>query len=328
MTPSLTPEPFRWRDGERLIVFGRGRAAEAPELLGDRYLLLSTPRARAAAPAIAAAAAKTIDVPPGRVDELAGELLERAAGAALLVGLGGGRVIDVAKALAAAHRARAAAVSTTLSGAEMTRGHRHAAGVDPATPRVRPAVVVCDPELAASQPVDQMAASAMNALGHAVEGPVARGRNPVATLAAHAGAALLLRAFSASEVDGDAAALGALLAGYTIDSTGYGLHHVAAQTLARFAGVSHAAANAVLLPHTSAALRRRAPDRLAAMDAALGMPAEEAAGRLLERFGRRRLRDAGAEEGALERCAKAASERPDLAGTPPAAGEAEILALY
>ena len=44
------------------------------------------------------------------------------------------------------------AVPTTLSGAEMTRVHRHAAGVDESTPRVRCAVVVFDPALAASQP--------------------------------------------------------------------------------------------------------------------------------------------------------------------------------
>ena len=84
-------------------------------------------------------------------------------------------------------------------------------------------------------------------------------------LAAHEAARLL-----AHEDDRDALALGALLAGYVIDSTGYGLHHVLAQTLARFAGVWHGQANAAMLPHTTVALRRRAPDALAALDAAAG----------------------------------------------------------
>ena len=41
-----------------------------------------------------------------------------------LVALGGGRVIDVAKAIAAVREVRVAALPTTLSGAEMTRIHR------------------------------------------------------------------------------------------------------------------------------------------------------------------------------------------------------------
>src|ERR671910_446480 len=50
------------------------------------------------------------------------------------------------------------------AGAEMTRIHRHAAGVADDTPRVRCAVVVYDPALAASQPEAELAASALNAL--------------------------------------------------------------------------------------------------------------------------------------------------------------------
>jgi alcohol dehydrogenase class IV len=62
-------------------------------------------------------------------------------------------VIDVAKALAAADPPRRViAVPTTLSAAEMTSTHRLPAGVDPGVARVRPAVVVNDPALSASQP--------------------------------------------------------------------------------------------------------------------------------------------------------------------------------
>ena len=162
------------------------------------------------------------------------------------------------------------AIPTTLSGAEMTRVHRHAAGVDEGTPRVRCAVVVYDPALAASQPADELAASALNALGHAVEGPCTVAANPVATLAAHEAARLLAGAFAGAEPDRDALALGALLAGYALDSTGYGLHHVLAQTLVRQGLAGHGQANAVLLPHTIAALARRFPEQHAALAAALG----------------------------------------------------------
>src|SRR5947199_383092 len=75
-------------------------------------------------------------------------------------------------------------------------------------------------------------------------------------------ARLIAGAWDAGEPDRDALALGALLSGYVIDATGYGLHHVASQTLVRLAGVGHGPANAAMLPHTLAALRRRAPERL------------------------------------------------------------------
>ena len=253
-------ESFTWRDGERLIRFGRGVAAEAVDVLGGPgYRLLTTERAAAALPAVAEAAGDVRCVPGGTVPGLAAAALAGGAGDGRVVALGGGRVVDTAKAVAAALGARAMAIPTTLSGAEMTRGHRHAEGVDESTPRVRPAVVVYDPALAASQPEPELAASALNALGHAVEGPCTPRANPVAALAARDAARRLVGAFAGAEPDRDELALGALLAGYTIDSTGFGLHHVMAQTLV-FAGLaSHGQANAILLPHTDRRARLALP---------------------------------------------------------------------
>ena len=65
-------EPFTWRDGERTIAFGRGRVAEAGELLGNRFLLLTTERAQVDAPGVAALAAQVVHVARGQVDALAG----------------------------------------------------------------------------------------------------------------------------------------------------------------------------------------------------------------------------------------------------------------
>ena len=142
---------FRWQDGERIILFGPGTFAQASDLLGRGFTLLSTSRALTRAPGLADAAGAVYEVGPGRVDELAAELRRTVEGE-LLVAFGGGRVIDVAKALAAADPPRrVAAIPTTLSGAEMTAIHRHATGVEPSTPRVRPAFVINDPALSASQ---------------------------------------------------------------------------------------------------------------------------------------------------------------------------------
>jgi alcohol dehydrogenase class IV len=315
---------FTWEDGERLVRFGRGAIADAPGLLGEGYALLTTARARDAAPEVVTGAATVHEVGPGLVDELAAELLDRVEGD-LVVALGGGRVIDVAKALAAAQPPRrAAAIPTTLSAAEMTRVHRHAAGVDPATPRVRPAIVINDPELCASQPEPELAASAANALGHAVEGPLTIRASPVPTLAAREAIRLIGAAFGGDgDADRDALALGALLSGYSIDAAGYGLHHVTSQTLVRVGGAGHAQANAALLPHTIGALERRYPGRADADGTVTAL-----ARSLALRAGAERIAALGVAEDRLEVCARAASERPELALTPPPADVDEIRDLY
>ena len=324
-------EAFTWRDGDRTIRFGSGVAEQAGELLGSDYVLLTTERAQQMAPAIAAAAASVVFVPGGRVDEVAADLIGHARPGARLVALGGGRVIDVAKALAAAagDGAVAAAVPTTLSAAEMTWVHRHARGVDAQTPRVRPRLVINDPLLSASQPLSALAASAGNALAHAVEGAATALASPVPTLAARdAARRLALGLPSSGDPDREQLALGALLSGYAIDASWYGLHHVMAQTLVREAGAAHGEANAALLPVTSAALRLRNPAALAALDDVIGEPVEAVATRFAALANVPRLRDAGLDEAVLELCAQAASGRSELALTPPPAGPAELLELY
>jgi alcohol dehydrogenase class IV len=325
---SLEPFPFRWQDGERLIVFGRDSLEQAPELLGEDYTLLTTNRALAAAPRLADAAAAVHQVAPGRVDELAAGLRAEVTGE-LLVALGGGRVIDVAKALAAADPPRrVAAIPTTLSAAEMTSVHRHATGVPFETPRVRPSIVVNDPALVASQPPAELAASALNSLGHAAEAPLTPLAAPVPTLAALEGARMLVGAFSASEPDRDRLALGALLAGYAIGAAWYGLHHVMAQTVVRVADVGHGPANAVLLPHTLPALARRFPEQLERFAEAVGGEPASVTASITARTRAVRLCDLDVPREELEACADSAAQRPELHFTPPPADRSELLAIY
>ena len=324
---------FAWRDGERLIRFGRGEAAGAVATLGGPgYLLLTTPRAAAALPAVAEAAGAVHEVPAGTVPPLAAAALEWARGERepRIAALGGGRVIDVAKAVAAAlgGDARALAIPTTLSGAEMTRGHRHAEGVDEATPRVRCALVIADPALSASQPEPELAASALNALGHAAEAPVTTLTNPVATLAAHQAARLIAGAYAGGTPDRDALALGAMLAGYGIDSAWYGLHHVLSQTLVRLAGIGHGAANAIMLQHSLGALAWRFPQQMARLGEVLGEDPQAVAARLCALTAATTLGQLGVSGEDLQTCADAAAARAELDLTPPRAERGEILALY
>jgi alcohol dehydrogenase class IV len=310
---------FTWQDGERTIRFGRGALADAPELLGSGYTLLTTPRAEGSAPAVVAAAGAVHHVRPGKVDEIAAELREAVRGQ-LLVALGGGRVIDVTKALAAAAGppVRAAAIPTTLSAAEMSHGHRHARGVDSSTPTVRPAIVINDPELSASQPEPELAASAANSLGHAVEGAVTVKVSPVPALAAGEAVRLTRAAYADGAPDRDALALAALLSGYTIDHSGLGLHHIVCQTVVRVAGSGHGPTNAAMLPHTIGALRRRDSATIDATDLARD---------LATRAGAERLRDIGVAEERLDEIAQTAAQRPQLEVPPPPADAAEIREL-
>ena len=279
------------------------------------------------APALADRATTVYAVPAGRVDELAGDLLDDVdRDAELIVALGGGRVIDTAKAIAAASapggRPRVAAVPTTLSAAEMTAVHRRAAGADAKLPGVRPAIVVNDPALSASQPPAALAASAANALGHAAEGPATTRASPVPALAGREAARLIGEAYAtvdAYEPDRETLALGALLSGYAIDGCGYGLHHVLSQTLARVAGAGHGPANAAMLPHTLHALARRG----AATAALVALATDLAA-----RANATRLRDLGIDEQQLDECADAAAARAELDLTPPRADRDELRALY
>src|SRR5215207_3295828 len=104
--PGLTD--FTWKDGERLIVFRRGALEDAPKLLRehgwDDFELLSTPRALAAAPDELATGA-VHHVPTASVPEAAAAIVD-AVPPKDLVALGGGRVVDVAKAIAAVRATR------------------------------------------------------------------------------------------------------------------------------------------------------------------------------------------------------------------------------
>ena len=106
-----------------------------------------------------------------------------------LVALGGGRVIDTAKAIAAVRGGRVCAIPTTLSGAEMTTIHRLPAGHEnEARHLVRPTLVIADPLEMTTLDEQRLRASAMNALAHGAEALYRPLANPVATLSALRGA--------------------------------------------------------------------------------------------------------------------------------------------
>jgi alcohol dehydrogenase class IV len=210
----------------------------------------------------------------------------------------------------------------------MTGGHRLPAGVT-GDRRVRPSLVVNDPDVSASQPGPALAASAMNALGHAFEALYAPRANPLAELAALRAAALIAAGVGAGDPDRPAVGLGALLAGWAMDTTGFAVHHVLCQSVVRRSGASHAGVNAVLLPHVVRLMAPRAPREVALFAEALGAGSEPGAevARLAGRAGATRLEELGVDGAALDGALADALRRPELADTPDAPGEDELRSL-
>jgi alcohol dehydrogenase class IV len=313
---------FTWADGDRLIRFGPGAGQHA----WGGADLLSTPRARASIPPPLRDAWRSVhDVPGGQVTDIAAALVEEV-GDGPVVAWGGGRVIDTAKAVAAARGGRVCAVPTTLSGAEMTGGHRVVPGYEKRG-RHRPALVLADPALMTSQAEPDRRASAMNALAHAAEALYGPGRNPVSGMAAAAAAGDI----AAGIDDPDARerlARGSLLAAYAMDSAGYSLHHVLCQTIVRVCGTPHAATNATMLPYVLAGMRGREPEAVGRLAEALEVPVD----RLPERVtalggGRRTLTDLGVRPEGLDAVADAALERSELRALTPPPDREELLSL-
>lgn len=326
---------FTWRDAERTIVFRPGALGDSPEILGggiwERFELLTTTRALGAAPVELAARATVVhQVEPGEVPYVSAAIVDSVLNPTL-VALGGGRVIDTAKAIAAVRGGRVCAIPTTLSGAEMTSGHRLPAGREDLAPhRVRPALVIADPFEMTTLDDLRLRASAMNALAHGAEALYVPDANPVASLAALRGADLIASALDqpASERDRAGLALGALLCGYAVGEAGYALHHVVCQTLVRMLGTPHAETNATMLPRTMEMMRPRAPDEIATLAKALGAETSEIRRRIESLGGGpRRLRDLATNPDRLESARIAMLQRPEFENTPNPPGPEELRRL-
>jgi alcohol dehydrogenase class IV len=331
----LSDSDFTWRDAGRTVHFRAGVVSDSPDVLGgygfDRYDLLTTERAMGAAPVeLAEDASNFHHVPPGPVAEVAARIIADVSETDL-VALGGGRVIDVAKAIVAVRGGRVAALPTTLSGAEMTAIHRLPNGHEARDGLVRPDIVLADPPLMTSLPEQRLRATAMNALAHGADSLYTPLANPASEWAALRGARLIGDALDAKPEarDRSGLALGSILCGYAIDSALFSLHHVICQSLVRELRIPHAETNAAILPRAIEALIPRAGTQMTALARALRVKRDELPARIEELGGgRRRLSQTGAEKGeALDRAVKAIMARQELQLTPDVPGEKEIRAL-
>jgi alcohol dehydrogenase class IV len=315
---------FTWIDGERLVRFGAGVLTDAQELLAQRgfagYALLTTERAESFGAGLASGAAAVAHVPGGPVPEAAAAV-RAAVDRRPVVAFGGGRVVDVGKAIAGTFGLPCAAVPTTLAGSPMTPFHRMPAGTSGGA-LVRPSLVVWDPALHATLPRAQLVATALNSLAHAFESLYTPLANPVGELAALRAARLLARELPRSAPDREAVALGALLGGYAIGMSGLAVHHALCQTVVRGAELPHAETNALVLPHTAAFMASRAPVAVGRFARALGDPdadpdaAPARVALLTAQTGVAGLAALGLDVATIPALAEAVTDHPALANTP------------
>ena len=199
----------------------------------------------------------TMHVPHGLVHEVLADA--SANGIDLVVAIGGGSAIGLAKAIALNEGPPFIAIPTTYSGSEMTpiwgvtRDGIKTTGRDEI---VRPVAVLYDPELSADLPYRIAVPSALNALAHCMEALYAPDVNPVATMAASEGACSIVNAMRLIAGDNTEAAvrsqllLGAYLAGLALGMVQMGLHHKLCHVLGGSFGLPHAETHAIMLPYT------------------------------------------------------------------------------
>jgi maleylacetate reductase len=195
-----------------------------------------------------------------------------------IVAVGGGSSTGMAKAVAKDTGLPILAVPTTYAGSEMTsiwgltEGQRKTTGRDL---RVLPRTVIYDPDLTVSLPADISAASGMNAIAHLVEGLYAPSVSPISFLLAEEGVRALAKALprvvaDPSDLDARGEALyGASLAGWTLGTTGMGVHHKICHTLGGTYDLPHAPSHSAVIAYATAFNAGHAPEAMSAIVRAL-----------------------------------------------------------
>ncbi|MDQ1673569.1 MAG: maleylacetate reductase, partial [Frankiaceae bacterium] len=258
-------------DREVRVVFGPGTLTrDAPEAraLGTSILLISGCHEAEAADAVCAElgddlASRIDGVRPHVPVDVASRAtaIARQVGAGVVVAIGGGSAVGLAKAVALDTGLPIVAVPTTYAGSEMTPvwGKSDASGKTTGRDaRVQPAVVVYDPLLTGSMPIDLSAASGMNALAHAIEALYAPDTTSTSTAVAEEAIATLAHALprvvgQPGDMEARTRALrGAWLAGWSLGINTMGLHHKLAHVLGGTFQLWHAGVHSALLPQVAA----------------------------------------------------------------------------
>ncbi|MGD8239240.1 MAG: iron-containing alcohol dehydrogenase [Armatimonadota bacterium] len=340
-----------------LLVTGRGalRAAGAEQKAIELL--------RAAGLEVTQYTGVTPDPTVGQADEARD--MARSRGCDVVVGLGGGSALDVAKAAAGMmhHDASVTAVqrgeeegrsgvpfvgvpTTAGTGSEITR---NAVLTDPdrqvkASARSEhwiAAVAIVDPALLLTLPPNLTAASGMDAFVHATESFFSVGATPVTEALALRSVHLLGAALPVAHADGrdlgarSDCAIASLTAALAFANSGLGAVHGLAPAIGLLHNVSHGDACSIMLPHVLRFNRDAMRDKLDQFGAAIGVTARPAGDRVaaaVDSMSRglampQRLRDVGVTEQGLERIADETVGSSSLKYNPRKASREDLLAM-
>ncbi|WP_420176566.1 maleylacetate reductase [Luteococcus sp. OSA5] len=280
---------FTHRTLPQTVVLETGRAShhlgEALTTLGrHRVMLISSRRDEAAARQLT----DGLDVAEHWTEvaqHVPVELAERArvaterAGADVIVCLGGGSTIGLAKAIALTSGLPIVALPTTYAGSEatpmwgLTQDRTKTTGVDDG---VLPHTVIYDATYSAGLPLELTVSSALNALAHSVDSLWAPSTDPIAQALGLDGARALAAALPVLVDDpGNLAArsqclYGAYLSAVSFTTAGSGLHHKICHVLGGTFSLPHAQTHAVVLPHVLALNAPAVPRQAERLATALG----------------------------------------------------------
>lgn len=180
------------------------------------------------------------------------------AGSDVILAVGGGSSIGLAKAIARRVKVPIVALPTTYSGSEMTPiwGETHdgvkTTGRDPF---VRPITVVYDPELTLSLPLQSTVTSVFNALAHAVESMYSPDQTPISDLISREAIRLAVTALPKLVKDPLSLELrssllqSSWLCGTVLGTTTMALHHKICHVLGGAFRLPHAQTHTIILPY-------------------------------------------------------------------------------
>jgi alcohol dehydrogenase class IV len=301
-------------DLPRNLIFGAGCASDCARWIADRrhvsaFLVTSPPTAALCAPLAAQLEAhgcrvtqwSDITKEPADGDLHAALDAAREARADVIVGLGGGSAMDVAKLTAAllpgrqslgevfginllGPRATALVCLPTTSGTgsevspiAILRDSRDGLKKGVISPHLVPDAAFVDPLLTVGMPPAVTAATGIDALTHCIEAFANRRAHPLVDAWALEGMQRIARSLPRAVRDGsDLAArsdvsLGSLLGGFCLGPVNTAAVHALAYPLGSEFDVAHGISNAVLLPHVIEFNLSAAPARYAQVAAALGV---------------------------------------------------------
>jgi alcohol dehydrogenase class IV len=357
---------FTYNTFPQQVIFGAGVVEKIADVLAQndfaRALLVTTRSQRAngnvarlqnllGAKLVAVFDATQPHVPQSNVDTTT--QLARETNADVLIVLGGGSAIGVAKATAHTLRSPVStlaiiAIPTTYAGSEMTPvfgvtrerdGVARKETVNDA--RIVPRVVLYDALLTLDVPRDLTASTGVNAFAHCVEAAYSITRNPLSSAAALSGARMIYHALPrcvehGADLQARSEMLqGAYLAGVALGNVAMGLHHGVCHVLGGTLNLPHGMANAIVLPHAIRFNVELCAAELAQLARGIGIDAEsdELAAREL---GKRvalwiqhmqlptRLRDVGVREQDLALVTQLATQSKTVQNNPRKVSEQEM----